>query len=98
MYRMVVFFYHELDVMCFFFFFQAEDGIRDYKVTGVQTCALPISPENAARSSKNVGCNTKNLGEPECDEPYFSSDNCFRAAIIVTSSPTMPAIAIAPSN
>src|SRR5256885_4234647 len=25
----------------FFFFFQAEDGIRDYKVTGVQTCALP---------------------------------------------------------
>src|SRR5256885_4826435 len=29
-------------VMFFFFFFQAEDGIRDYKVTGVQTCALPI--------------------------------------------------------
>src|SRR5205807_4418169 len=26
----------------FCFFFQAEDGIRDYKVTGVQTCALPI--------------------------------------------------------
>src|SRR5256885_13280983 len=30
----------------FLFFFQAEDGIRDYKVTGVQTCALPICPEN----------------------------------------------------
>src|SRR5258706_6455494 len=30
--------------MCvFFFFFQAEDGIRDWSVTGVQTCALPIS-------------------------------------------------------
>src|SRR5256885_10709106 len=28
--------------LCHFFFFQAEDGIRDYKVTGVQTCALPI--------------------------------------------------------
>src|SRR6266536_910886 len=28
--------------MCFFFFFQAEDGIRDPLVTGVQTCALPI--------------------------------------------------------
>jgi len=27
-----------------FFFFQAEDGIRDLIVTGVQTCALPISP------------------------------------------------------
>src|SRR2546421_4113220 len=30
-------------VFCFFFFFQAEDGIRDLIVTGVQTCALPIS-------------------------------------------------------
>src|SRR5688572_33310219 len=29
--------------MIFFFFFQAEDGIRDLTVTGVQTCALPIS-------------------------------------------------------
>src|SRR5690606_39441541 len=29
--------------VCFlFFFFQAEDGIRDFHVTGVQTCALPI--------------------------------------------------------
>src|SRR5437762_4775472 len=28
-----------------FFFFQAEDGIRDTSVTGVQTCALPISLE-----------------------------------------------------
>src|SRR6266853_2958169 len=28
--------------MCFFFFFQAEDGIRHLTVTGVQTCALPI--------------------------------------------------------
>src|SRR5260221_10678406 len=33
------------DLTCtqFFFFFQAEDGIRDHCVTGVQTCALPIS-------------------------------------------------------
>src|SRR5690625_7695642 len=30
--------------MCVSFFFQAEDGIRDGHVTGVQTCALPISP------------------------------------------------------
>src|SRR5437868_11901086 len=29
--------------VCLFFFFQAEDGIRDRNVTGVQTCALPIS-------------------------------------------------------
>src|SRR5438552_6436228 len=32
----------------FFFFFQAEDGIRDDLVTGVQTCALPISDRLAA--------------------------------------------------
>src|SRR5256885_15578955 len=34
---------------CLFFFFQAEDGIRDYKVTGVQTCALPISDRRRVR-------------------------------------------------
>src|SRR5215471_15055346 len=33
-----------MDCCVFFFFFQAEDGIRDLYVTGVQTCALPISP------------------------------------------------------
>src|SRR5438034_10796623 len=32
-----------------FFFFQAEDGIRDHCVTGVQTCALPISSGPSAR-------------------------------------------------
>ena len=33
----------DVEIVCvFFFFFQAEDGIRDYDVTGVQTCALPI--------------------------------------------------------
>src|SRR2546430_9721362 len=36
---------------CGFFFFQAEDGIRDLTVTGVQTCALPISLV-AARAGK----------------------------------------------
>src|ERR1039457_7427690 len=38
-----VLYFCSLFVLFFFFFFQAEDGIRDYKVTGVQTCALPIS-------------------------------------------------------
>src|SRR5205807_3522003 len=32
------------------FFFQAEDGIRDYKVTGVQTCALPIPSAEIRRT------------------------------------------------
>src|SRR5205807_5567401 len=36
-------FFSFFPVISLLFFFQAEDGIRDYKVTGVQTCALPIS-------------------------------------------------------
>src|SRR2546426_10323083 len=40
----------------FFFFFQAEDGIRDYKVTGVQTCALPISMPR-----KEKGCGPRRV-------------------------------------
>src|SRR5690625_7561622 len=36
---------------CVLFFFQAEDGIRDGHVTGVQTCALPISSTPSARSA-----------------------------------------------
>src|SRR6266404_7139923 len=35
-----------MTIIGFFFFFQAEDGIRDKLVTGVQTCALPIFLEN----------------------------------------------------
>src|SRR5256885_8124234 len=37
-----------------FFFFQAEDGIRDYKVTGVQTCALPISRHSRLQRLKGI--------------------------------------------
>src|SRR5258707_1935450 len=37
-----------------FFFFQAEDGIRDIGVTGVQTCALPIF-DNAVRGDRLTG-------------------------------------------
>ena len=38
-----VFFFLFFILFVLFFFFQAEDGIRDWSVTGVQTCALPIS-------------------------------------------------------
>src|SRR5437879_7168737 len=37
--------YMMIVIICSNIFFQAEDGIRDTSVTGVQTCALPISPE-----------------------------------------------------
>src|SRR5439155_11630438 len=42
-YYIIFFFYVLYLFILFFFFFQAEDGIRDGHVTGVQTCALPIS-------------------------------------------------------
>src|SRR2546425_7216016 len=41
-------------ILFFFFFFQAEDGIRDKLVTGVQTCALPIS-HHITRTCPGVG-------------------------------------------
>src|SRR6266487_2359810 len=50
--------------MCVFFFFQAEDGIRDGRVTGVQTCALPISFIKTTPVWKQVS----RLGEPLINE------------------------------
>src|SRR2546422_7413344 len=41
-------------MMFFFFFFQAEDGIRDVAVTGVQTCALPISEVVSDARTRNA--------------------------------------------
>src|SRR5207249_5340955 len=42
-------------LFCMFFFFQAEDGIRDRNVTGVQTCALPISDLRAPVEPRVAG-------------------------------------------
>src|SRR5690349_23514553 len=41
-------------ITSFFFFFQAEDGIRDLYVTGVQTCALPICRRPACRGVRRM--------------------------------------------
>src|SRR5690349_22511016 len=49
----------------FFFFFQAEDGIRDLYVTGVQTCALPISAAAAVFRARHH--------EPAGDGRYLSA-------------------------
>src|SRR2546425_10517541 len=46
---------------CFIFFFQAEDGIRDKLVTGVQTCALPISLRWAHTATAGVGASLPHL-------------------------------------
>src|SRR5690606_40601118 len=54
----------------FCFFFQAEDGIRDFHVTGVQTCALPISrvimESNPVGASCARVCPTIELCEGAC--------------------------------
>src|SRR6266481_7691471 len=49
--------------MFFFFFFQAEDGIRDGTVTGVQTCALPICREQ--RLAEAISHGTSGDAAPE---------------------------------
>src|SRR5438093_9924986 len=47
--RFVMCDYTPVCLIFFVFFFQAEDGIRDWSVTGVQTCALPISWQSLRR-------------------------------------------------
>src|SRR5947209_15871254 len=51
--------YYSLYFIFFFFFFQAEDGIRDIGVTGVQTCALPISSSVVQTGVKSFGCENR---------------------------------------
>src|SRR2546426_7443372 len=64
--------------MCFFFF-QAEDGIRDYKVTGVQTCALPISP--ARRDTRSRAPGRHATGNTMCTRAVLrGSGRCARPA------------------
>src|SRR5690606_28957430 len=48
-----------------FFFFQAEDGIRDFHVTGVQTCALPISGRFSLVPVSSVGDFQQKIFGPE---------------------------------
>src|SRR2546425_4853466 len=47
-----------------FFFFQAEDGIRDKLVTGVQTCALPISRESGSVQDVGPARRARGRGHP----------------------------------
>src|SRR5256886_9510339 len=57
-----------------FFFFQAEDGIRDLTVTGVQTCALPISVGDD-RQLPGARGRTEPVQLPaQADEPTFGPD------------------------
>src|SRR2546430_8120551 len=51
----------------FFFFFQAEDGIRDLTVTGVQTCALPIFDGALPMICPSAACSTSRRRRSEVD-------------------------------
>src|SRR2546426_7828490 len=65
-------------LVVYFFFFQAEDGIRDYKVTGVQTCALPISGARpiAQRESQRIG----RLAREDCPQVIDEHTHTGRSA------------------
>src|SRR6266511_4942504 len=59
----------------FFFFFPADDGIRDFHVTGVQTCALPISERTPdadrdlpLRGRRGVEVGLQEIGRASCRE------------------------------
>src|SRR5258708_4857385 len=55
----------------FFFFFQAEDGIRDDLVTGVQTCALPISTRSGNLAIPLVKALTANVAKSDADAARY---------------------------
>src|SRR5690349_23900133 len=58
-------------ILMTFFFFQAEDGIRNLYVTGVQTCALPISAPRAPIWRARWRCRASPPGSP-----YWGSRRC----------------------
>src|SRR5260370_1431047 len=60
-------------LLCYFFFFQAEDGIRDSSVTGVQTCALPISSVTGVQTCAFFFSSRRRHTRFKCD---WSSDVC----------------------
>src|SRR5437763_6975565 len=66
-----------LHALLVIFFFQAEDGIRDTSVTGVQTCALPISRRpSACPNAPNKGANSatdRNIA-PKANSPASRSE------------------------
>src|SRR6266481_7758703 len=54
------------------FFFQAEDGIRDGTVTGVQTCALPISVDMPVMPAVNVRAFMSTVAVPSVQIPEIN--------------------------
>src|SRR5437773_11400621 len=57
-------------------FFQAEDGIRDRDVTGVQTCALPISSDAPSSSGSRPMVGLRNGSEPSLSPEEIGRASC----------------------
>src|SRR2546421_6096294 len=78
-----------------FFFFQAEDGIRDLIVTGVQTCALPISssPPNQIRDFTSVPANNSTFGTLDIRRTFTNNTgaNITRLRFRIVDLTTFPA-------
>src|SRR2546430_10702831 len=75
--------------MTLFFFFQAEDGIRDLTVTGVQTCALPICARSAGTPSQLISRRPLSVGGElgAFKLPPSAARNLFRVSATVRLSP-----------
>src|SRR5690606_15858489 len=74
----------EVLLPCFaVFFFQAEDGIRDFHVTGVQTCALPIwgSISSNARLLERMG-SVERVGQPGDRRDFYQLSGCMHARVL----------------
>src|SRR5204862_1306088 len=79
-------------ICVFFFFFQAEDGIRYLYVTGVQTCALPISPANPSHARADATASSSEISFVEMNpfiEPRTRSV-LVRARVSIPWMPGMP--------
>src|SRR5256885_2968471 len=69
------------------FFFQAEDGIRDYKVTGVQTCALPIWKTSGSSQSSVTAQPSTVLEPPRDGNGISAASSPSKAMHLLPSSP-----------
>src|SRR5438876_3098719 len=68
---------HDNALLCVFdFFFQAEDGIRDGRVTGVQTCALPISPWQVERVELKLSQGEVHVYLAHQNQPEWACAEC----------------------
>src|SRR5207302_3427702 len=67
----------------FIFFFQAEDGIRDFHVTGVQTCALPISEHAPPMDVLRTAVSYMSGFDPERDDSTQAAN--MRKALRITA-------------